>query len=326
MNRYEPKVSIVIPAYNASNYLSQAIDSALAQTYQNIEIIVVNDGSPDNGQTESVARSYGEKIIYFKKENGGSSSALNTGIKNMSGEWFSWLSHDDLYYPNKLQEEIDALNELIDAGVSEEQLYKHIFFGAADLIDGDGKIIRKETKRNISKTDRKINCPDGTRKLIAIPTQDGFHGCSCLVHKQAFKEEGMFDEKLRLLNDMDLWFRFYTRDYKIHFIPKVLVCGRVHAKQVSRSIGFSYHNSEQDMFWGRSLQWLKDNCVDSYEMFYLFGKTALLKTRYAEGYQSFAIAGLIDPRKRFALFFKKIVFVVLSKCKDWAKKVYLSLS
>lgn len=326
MNRYEPKVSIVIPAYNAANYLSQAIDSALAQTYQNIEIIVVNDGSPDNGQTESVARSYGEKIIYFEKENGGSSSALNTGIKNMSGDWFSWLSHDDLYYPDKLQEEIDALNALIVSGIPEDQLYKHIFFGAADLIDGEGKIIRKETKRNLYKTDRKINCPDGAYRLIAIPTQDGFHGCSCLVHKRAFIEEGMFDEKLRLLNDMDLWFRFYTNGYTIHFIPKVLVCGRVHAKQVSRSIGFSYHNSEQDMFWGRSLQWLKDNCADDYEMFYLFGKTALLKTRYAEGIQSFDIAGLIEPRKKTELFLKKMVFVTLSKCKDLAKKIYLSLS
>ena len=86
---YEPLVSIVIPAYNASNYLAEAIDSALAQTYPNVEIIVVNDGSRDDGATRAVALSYGDQIRYFEKPNGGSSSALNTGIANMKGEWFS---------------------------------------------------------------------------------------------------------------------------------------------------------------------------------------------------------------------------------------------
>ena len=89
---YQPKVSIVIPAYNASNYLAEAIDSALAQTYSNTEIIVVNDGSKDDGATAAVAAKYGEKIRYVEKENGGSSSALNAGIANMTGEWFSWLT------------------------------------------------------------------------------------------------------------------------------------------------------------------------------------------------------------------------------------------
>jgi len=325
MNRYKPKVSIVIPAYNAVNYLAQAIDSALSQTYKNFEIIVVNDGSKDNGETERVAKSYGDKIIYISKENGGSSSALNTGIMNMTGEWFSWLSHDDLYYPNKLEEEIDCLNRLIDSGVTEEFLYKHLFFGAADLIDGEGKIIRKEKVQNIMKTDRKINCPQGTLNLIAIPTQDGFHGCSCLVHRRAFEEIGIFDEKLRLLNDMDLWFRFYKSGYKVHFVPKVLVCGRVHAKQVSRSIGFSYHNPEQDMFWNRSLNWLMENHPDNGELFYLFGRTALLKTRYVEGKRAFEIAACINSKKKIRLWIEKILLVFISKVKNVGKKIYLWL-
>ena len=80
---YTPLVSIVIPAYNASNYLSNAIDSALAQTYKNIEIIVVNDGSKDDGATRKIAESYGDKILYFEKSNGGSSSALNYGINQI---------------------------------------------------------------------------------------------------------------------------------------------------------------------------------------------------------------------------------------------------
>ena len=72
-----PKVSIVIPVYNGANYMREAIDSALNQTYKNIEVIVINDGSIDNGETDRIARSYGDRIVYVKKENGGVSSALN---------------------------------------------------------------------------------------------------------------------------------------------------------------------------------------------------------------------------------------------------------
>lgn len=73
MNEFKPLVSIVIPVYNGSNYLQEALDSAVAQTYKNLEIIVVNDGSTDD--TENIALSYGDKIRYFYKENGGTSTA-----------------------------------------------------------------------------------------------------------------------------------------------------------------------------------------------------------------------------------------------------------
>ena len=110
MSEFQPLVSIVIPVYNGSNYMREAIDSALAQTYERVEVIVVNDGSTDD--TEQIALSYGERIRYFRKENGGVSSALNLGIKEMKGEYFSWLSHDDVYTPDKIEVQIDALRGL----------------------------------------------------------------------------------------------------------------------------------------------------------------------------------------------------------------------
>jgi glycosyltransferase involved in cell wall biosynthesis len=106
-----PLVSIVIPVYNGANYLREAIDSALMQTYGNIEIIVVNDGSTDGGQTEAIARSYGSEIHYLHKENGGVASALNLGIQHMQGQFFSWLSHDDVYYPQKIESQVRSLPE-----------------------------------------------------------------------------------------------------------------------------------------------------------------------------------------------------------------------
>ncbi|QQS65316.1 glycosyltransferase family 2 protein [Candidatus Saccharibacteria bacterium] len=107
-----PKVSIIIPVYNGSNFLKEAIDSALAQTYKNLEIIVVNDGSADQGKTEKIAMSYGSKIRYYKKVNGGVSTALNLGIKKMTGDYFSWLSHDDIYYPKKIENQVRFVESL----------------------------------------------------------------------------------------------------------------------------------------------------------------------------------------------------------------------
>lgn len=107
----KPIVSIVIPVYNGANYMKEAIDSALNQTYPNCEVIVVNDGSNDNGATEKIALSYGDRIRYIKKENGGVATAVNRGIKEMKGEYFSWLSHDDYYYPQKIEKQIEAIEK-----------------------------------------------------------------------------------------------------------------------------------------------------------------------------------------------------------------------
>ena len=108
LKNQKDKVSIIIPVYNGERYLKEAIDSALAQTYSNLEVIVINDGSVD--RTEDIALSYGNKIRYFSKKNGGVASALNLGISVMQGEYFSWLSHDDIYLEDKIEKQMEILN------------------------------------------------------------------------------------------------------------------------------------------------------------------------------------------------------------------------
>ena len=320
---FDPLVSIIIPVYNGSNYVSEAIDSALAQTYKNIEIIVVNDGSCDNGKTEEVALSYGDKIRYFRKENGGSSSALNYGIKQMNGEWFSWLSHDDLYYPEKIEKQVNYIKEY--SLYKDENINKNIFFTASENVDENGKCIRKPNPRYIQSIYNDVNSITDNKYLIADPIKYCFHGCGCLIHKSAFDDVGFFDENLRLVNDIDMWYRLYAGGYILHYIPEILVKGRVHSKQISRSIGFSYHNPEQDMFWNRNLEWLKSNCDlnKDYNVFYEFGKTAYEKTRYAEGKKAFEIAGNIEPKKRMKLFYKKCFFRFKSAIWTLLKKMHL---
>ena len=85
MDCHEPKVSIVIFEYNGANIVREAIESALAQTYRNIEILVVNDGSDNFGATDRIVKFFGDRVRYFKKENGVVASALNWGNANMSG-------------------------------------------------------------------------------------------------------------------------------------------------------------------------------------------------------------------------------------------------
>lgn len=314
---YQPRISIVIPAYNASNYLAEAIDSALAQTYPNVEIIVVNDGSKDDGATEQIALSYGDKIRYFSKENGGSSSALNMGIANMTGEWFSWLSHDDLYLPKKLEKQVAYINSLMVDTLS--AFSRHVLFTSWEFIDASGKTIGQYKEAEAMSQKLRILPHNG--HLIAEPSDHVFHGCSCLIHRDVFAEIGCFDENLRLLNDVDLWFRIYSAGYKIHILPEVLVKGRVHRAQVSRAIGFSYHNPEQDMYWNRCLDWLLENYPDEEALFFLYARNAYLKTRNAEGDRAFAHIRSATAKKMVL----RAVYKSRAAAKSIAKRIYLKL-
>ncbi len=323
--KYKPLVSIVIPVYNGSNYMAEAIDSALKQTYENIEIVVVNDGSKDEGKSDEIAKSYGDKIRYCPKENGGSSSALNKGIAEMKGEWFSWLSHDDLYYPEKVEKQVEYLNSLIAGGVSESELCSHILFTACDYINAEGKTIKKSKPHSEKALSKHIAEMKGNEYLIAEPTKYNFYGCGCLVNKKAFEAVGGFDEKLRLINDLDMWYRLYAGGFKLHYMSEALTIGRIHSGQISRSIGFSYHNSEQDMFWKRSLNYLKNNCEDNFEVFYLFGCNAFTKTRDIEGEEAFSLAEKISPNKAALLRSTKKKLKFKAKIKTFMKKVYMTL-
>ena len=319
---YLPLVSIVIPVYNGANYVGEAIESALAQTYEKIEVIVINDGSNDNEETEKVISKYIGKIRYIKKENGGSSSALNCGIDNMTGEWFSWLSHDDLYEPMKIQMQVECINQL---NLTEKDLYKHFFFTASELIDSEGKVIRRRNFKREQLLASRINQMVGNQYIIAEQSKYNFHGCGCLIHRKAFEEVGRFNESLRLLNDLDMWYRLYTGGFRLHYVPNVLVKGRVHEKQVSHSIGFSHINLEQDWYNERSFQWLLKNYPNDDCLFYLFGKNAYLNSRYLDGDRAFALAASISLKKKLILSIMKSTYCLRARIRMLAKKIYIAI-
>ncbi|MFA5407239.1 MAG: glycosyltransferase [Bacilli bacterium] len=211
-----PKVSIIIPVYNGSNYMKEAIDSALNQTYKDIEIIVVNDGSNDNGETEKIALSYGSKIRYFKKENGGVSTALNLAISKMSGKYFSWLSHDDVYYPNKIEAQI---NYLIDNNLVNKNI---ILYADYDVINEKSKVFDK------CFLDHNYLINKGEYSLL----KRYINGLTLLIPKKAFDEFGLFNEKLRCVQDYDMWYRM-SKKYKFIHMEGIFVKSRQHIGQVT---------------------------------------------------------------------------------------------
>lgn len=209
----KPLVSIIIPVYNGANYLAEAIDSALKQTYKNIEVLVINDGSTDNGETDKIAKSYGNKIRYFKKVNGGVASALNLGVEEMKGEYFSWLSHDDLYFANKVEKELKVIETLSP---------RSVVYCNYKVINESGEVTAQSNLKPLR------------YKLPFALIKDRFiHGCSLLIPKQAFTEAGLFKLELRHTQDFDLWFRLMALGYKFHLVSDHLIAGRRHLNQDS---------------------------------------------------------------------------------------------
>lgn len=209
------KVSIIIPVYNGEKYVAEAIDSALSQTYENIEVIVINDGSID--KTEDICLSYGNEIRYYKKENGGVSTALNMGIELMKGDYFSWLSHDDLYYKDKIKTQINLLNKY-------NNKYKIVSSKSA-LINASGEIIRSKGYRR--------NKVYSAKKFFKRQIFRSYNGCGFLIHKDVFHKTGKFKKEYRYIQDSDMWFRIALNNYDLINGGQKLVKTRVHAEQAT---------------------------------------------------------------------------------------------
>lgn len=209
------KVTIVIPVYNGSNFMKVAIDSAIAQTYDNKEILVINDGSTDNGETEKIALSYGNKIRYIKKENGGVATALNLAIKEMKGDYLSWLSHDDIYKPYKIEKQIETIKKLEDKTT--------ILFSNVELIDEKGKIFCTTNYSNLMTHEELCQ---GIYPVI----KGTVNGCSMLISKECFDKVGLFNENLKTSNDYEMWLRLF-KEFKSYLIEEPLIQYRIHKNQ-----------------------------------------------------------------------------------------------
>ncbi len=213
---FNPRVSIVIPVYNGSDYLREAVDSALAQTYRNVEVIVVDDGSDDGGETAAIVRSYGDRVRCIAKENGGVASALNAGIRAMSGDYFSWLSHDDVYCPRKIEIQVARMKE---------EGRDVVLYGDYELIDAASRKIGVERIAPVPPRDFRY----------ALVTRYPINGCTALVPRSCFEAVGPFDERLKTTQDYAMWFAMAARFDFVH-VPEIVLRSRVHPRQGSLNL------------------------------------------------------------------------------------------
>lgn len=182
-----PLVSVIVPTYNRKNYVQEAIDSILAQSFTDYEIIVVDDGSTD-GTGEALAK-YGDKIRYYYQENRGESAARNKGARLAQGKYLAFLDSDDLWLPDKLSVQIQFLEERPDVGMT---------FSPA-LCIYDSQVLHQEPLPS-------------TKDVQSLDFEDiitGWHTCpsGVVIRKAVFDSIGGFDESIRFAEDWDLWLR-----------------------------------------------------------------------------------------------------------------------
>lgn len=235
MTHSMPLVSVVIPVYNGADFLAEAIDSALAQTYQPLEVLVVNDGSSDHGATARIAQGYGDRIRYFEKDNGGVATALNLGIAEARGEYISWLSHDDLYFPFKVARQMELV-------VSAERPL--VVYSDWQYVDEQGEKITDSRSVTV--------IPEHVRMEFLLNPWLKLHGCAMLLPRQAVLAVGGFDPALKTVQDADLWFRLAATVPFCH-LPGILISGRMHPGQGSISMD-QLHKEERNRLFAQVLQ------------------------------------------------------------------------
>jgi len=208
----DKKISVIIPVYNGSNFLSGAIDSVLNQTYENIEIIVINDGSDDCGATKKVCEQYSEHILYLEQKNEGVAGALNTALEFASGDFFCWLSHDDEFLPEKTEKQIAFLKKF--------QRNDLIVFSNYFLMDVNGKVWH-ESNLDI----------DLLRNKPGIALLRGMvNGCSLMIPMELLRKHLPFNTSLRFTQDYEMWDRL-RQDAEFILMPETLIRYRIHQEQ-----------------------------------------------------------------------------------------------
>jgi len=212
-----PVISVIIPAYNYGRYLSEAIESVLAQTFTDFEVLVVDDGSIDG--TAEIVKPHlrDQRVRYIYQENRGLSAARNTGIRQARGEYIALLDADDVWLPLKLERQLLLFEKAGDVV---------LVYCMVDLIDENGDILP-----NISWPHKK----DATYKdLMYFPWVVG-SGSSVLIRKSVFDATGLFDESLAAAEDSNMWIRI-LRYHKSAYVDDVLVKIRKHLKSMQTDL------------------------------------------------------------------------------------------
>lgn len=210
-------ISVIIPAYNAGKYIGEAIDSALAQTYSNLEVIAVDDGSTDD--TRGILEPYikEQKIRYIYQANRGLAGARNTGIRAAQGEYLAFLDADDIFLPEKIERQTAYLERHPECDVCYCDLW-HFFEEAPERM----------LKLN-------YNFYSGERVFPELLKKNFINPLSLTLRRSVFDRFGYFNENLRRSEDWDYWVNLAWQGARFDFLPE-----RLAKYRIRRQSGLSY--------------------------------------------------------------------------------------
>jgi glycosyltransferase involved in cell wall biosynthesis len=216
---HRPLCSLVVPAYNMERYVAETVESALAQTYRPLEIVIVDDGSTDG--TAAIAKSYLDQpeVVYVFQENRGLAGARNRGIAESHGEYIVLLDADDVWMPQKVERAVDHLETHPDVG----------------WLTTDCYLLREETRteERYYGTFVPDEFPVGARAQLDMIAKRNYMSVACIIRRSLFDRFGVFDEQLRRSEDYDLWIRFLLGGTSVARIPEPLGWYRLHGASLS---------------------------------------------------------------------------------------------
>ena len=195
---------MIIPAYNAAKSIARTLDSVLAQTMTDFEIIVVNDGSPDTDALEAALSNYRQRVTYIRQENQGAAAARNTAIKAARGEFLAFLDADDLWLPNYLEAQMSVLRKT-----------------GADVVYCDALLVGSSQLKGRTFIElAPTRCEVTPESLLTVDV--GLLTTALIATKKAVWDAGLFDETILRGHDFDLWFRIAQKRFKFACNRQVL--------------------------------------------------------------------------------------------------------
>ena len=197
-----PLVSVIVPTYNRAPIVTDAINSVLAQTFNNFQLIIIDDGSTDS--TKGVLAPYQGKLEYFYKTNGGVSSARNAGVRMAKGKYIAFLDSDDIWHSERLETLVNFMEH--------KSCYSAVFTDC-EGIDGDGNTID---------TTRYGELFSGQEPSLSFFLEHMFSGFACMCTRSALLEVGEFDETLRTAEDIDYALRLAAHHRIAHIATPLL--------------------------------------------------------------------------------------------------------
>jgi glycosyltransferase involved in cell wall biosynthesis len=209
-----PLLSIIIPAYNVEKFIIPAIHSALNQTFEDIEVIVVDDGSTDS-TAQQIQSIQDDRLKCIRQANGGLSAARNSGIRAARGNYIGLLDGDDIWFPEKAKIHLNVMEADASIGLT----YSHSAY-MNEAGEFTGQLL-------VSTIDEPTIVNMITRNLVG-------NGSSLILRKECVHQAGLFDESLRSVEDIEMWVRILGKtNFKFRLIPEVLTGYRVRTQSLT---------------------------------------------------------------------------------------------